>query len=92
MVLDMAKPKNRKSTKKPGMRGRDAARKLTLKVNILQVCTIDSSEVQFIVNHNSQSDGQNKSAKRWTNLQKKTIHIISLQRKREDTKDNGISP
>ena len=29
------------------------------------------------VNRNSQSDGQNKSAKRWTNLQKKTIRIIS---------------
>ena len=28
----------------------------------------------------------------WTNVQKKTIHIISLQRKRKDTKDNGISP
>ena len=75
-----------------GMRGRDAARKLTLQVNILQVFTIDFSEIQFIVNHNSQSDVQNKSAKRWTNLQKKTIHIVSLQRKREDTKDNGISP
>ena len=36
MVLDTAKLKNGKSTKKPGMRGRDAARKLTLKVNILQ--------------------------------------------------------
>ena len=42
------------------MRGRDAARKLTLKVNILQVFTIESSETQCIVNHNSQSDGQNK--------------------------------
>ena len=49
---------------------RDAARKLTLKVDILQVFTIDFSEIQFIVNHNSQSDGQNKSAKRWTNLSK----------------------
>ena len=37
MVLDTAIPKNRKSTKWPGMRGRDAARKLTLKVDILQV-------------------------------------------------------
>ena len=91
MVLDTAKPKNRKSTKKTGMRGRDAARKLTPKVDILQVFTIDFSEMQFIVNHNSQSDGQNRSAKRWTNLKKKTIHIISLQRNREDTKDNGIS-
>ena len=35
---------------------------------------------------------QNKSTKRWTNLQKKTIRIITLQRNLEDTKDNGISP
>ena len=66
-----------------GMRGRDAARKSTLKVNILQVFTIDFSEIQFIVNHNSQSDGQNKSAKSGMNLHKKTIHIVSLQRKRK---------
>ena len=91
MVLDMAKPNNKKSTIELGMRGRDASRKLTLKVNLLQVFTIDFSEIQIIVNHKSQSDGQNKSAKRWTNLQKKTIHNISLQRNREDTKDNGIS-
>ena len=83
------KPKNKKSTIWPGMRGRDASRKLTLKVDILQVNTIDFSEIQFNVDHNSQSDGQNKG---WTNLQKKTIHIVSLQRNREDTKDNGISP
>ena len=69
------------------MRERDGTRKLTLKVDILQVFTIDFSEIQFIVNYNSQSDGQNKRAKRWTNLQKKTIRIISLQRNREDTKD-----
>ena len=48
MVLDTAKPKNRKSTILPGMRGRDAARKLTLKVDILQVCTIDFSETKSI--------------------------------------------
>ena len=52
MVLDMAKPKNRKSTKKPGMRGRDAARKLTLKVNFSQVFKIDVPEIKFIVNYN----------------------------------------
>ena len=63
MVLDMAKPKNKNSTIQPGMGGRDAERKLTLMVDILQVFMIDSSEIQFIVNHNSQSDGQNKSAK-----------------------------
>ena len=54
------KLKNRKSTKKkPGMRGRDAAKELTLKVNISKVFTIDFSEIQFIVNHNLQLDGQN---------------------------------
>ena len=90
MVLDMARPKYKGSTTWLGMRGRDAVRKSALKVNILQVFTIDFSEIQFIVNHSSQSDGQNKSAKRWTNLQKKTIHIVSLQGKWKDTKDNGI--
>ena len=92
MVLDMAKPKNNKSTIWLGMRERDAVRKSALKVDILHVFTIDSSEIQFIVSHNSQSDGQNKNAKSWTNLQKKTLHIVSLQRKRKDTKDNGILP
>ena len=72
------------------MRGRDAVRKSTPKVNILQEFTIDFSEIQFIVNHNSQSDGPNKSAKSGTNLRKKTILVNSLQRKGEDTKDNGI--
>ena len=65
-------------------------RQSTLNVNILQVFTIDFSEIQFIVNHNSQSDGQNKSPKNGINLQKKIIHTNSLQRKREDTKDTGI--
>ena len=50
------------------MRGRDAVRKSTPKVNILQVITIDFLEIQFIVKHNSQSDGQNKSAKSEMNL------------------------
>ena len=63
MVLDTGKLKNRKSTIQPGTRGRDAAKELTLKVNFLQVFTIDFSEIQFfIVNHNSQLAGQNKSA------------------------------
>ena len=50
MVLDMAKPKNKENTIWPGMRGRDVATELTLKVNILQVFTIDFSEIQCIVN------------------------------------------
>ena len=39
----------------------------------------------------SQSDGQNESAKSGTNLQRKTIRVISLQRNLKDTNDNGIS-
>ena len=89
MVLDTARPRYKDNTIWLRMRGRDAVRKSTLKVNILQVFTI-FSEIQFIVNHNSQSDGHNKSAKSWMNLQKKTIHIISLQLNREDTEDNGV--
>ena len=66
---------------------------VTLKVNILlQVFTIDFSKTKSIVNHNSQSDGQSKSAKRGTNLQNKITRTISLQRNSKDTKDNGISP
>ena len=73
------------------MRGRDAVRKSTPKVNILQVFTIDFSEIQFIGNHNSQSDGQNDSAGCGMNLRKKTMHIVSLSRgKEKNTKENGI--
>ena len=85
MVLDTARPRYKENTTWLGMHGRDAVRKSTPKVNILQVFTIDSSEIQFVVNHNSQSDGQHRSANSC-----KSIHIVSLQRKREDTKDNGI--
>ena len=64
MVLDTIKPKYKENTIWFGMRGRDAARKSTLKVDIVQVFTIDFSEIQFIVNHVQESDGQNKSAKK----------------------------
>ena len=70
MVLDTAS----KKTIWLGMRGRDAVRKSTPKVNIIQVFTVDFSEIQFIVSHNSQSDDQNNSAKSGMNLRKKTIH------------------
>ena len=92
MVLDTARPKYKENTMWPGMRGRDAVRKSTPKVNISQVFTIEFSEIQSIVNHNSQSDGQNKSAESGTKLRTKTIQIDSLQRKDEDTKVNGILP
>ena len=91
MVLDMARPKNKKCAMWPGMRGRDAARKSNHEVNILQVFTVDFSEVQFVVNHNSQSDGQNQSAKIWTNLHKKTIHIVSLSRGNEKIPRTKVS-
>ena len=90
MVLDTARPRYKDNTTWLGMRGSDAVRKSNLKVNILQVFTIDFSEIHFNVNHNSQSDGQNKSAKSGMNLRKKIIHINSLRRKREDTTDIGI--
>ena len=76
--------------KTDGMRGRDAVRKSTPKVNILHVFTIDFSDIQFIVNHNSQSDGQNKSAESGMNLRQKIMLINSLQRKGVEKKDNGI--
>ena len=69
------------------MRGRDAAKELTPKVNILQVFTIDFSETKSVVNHNSQSDGQDKSAKRGTDWQSKITRTISLQKNSKDTKD-----
>ena len=62
MVLDTATLKNRKSTKKPVMRGRDAAKELTPKVNISQLFTIAFSETKSIVNHNSKLAGPSKSA------------------------------
>ena len=92
MVLDTAKLKNRKSTIKLSTRGRDAAKELTFKMNTTKVFAIVFSETKSVVKRNSQSAGQNKSAKSGMNLRKKTIHTNSLQRKREDTKDKGISP
>ena len=85
MVLDTARPKYKENTTWLG------SRKSTPKVIISQVFTNDFPEIQFIVNHNSQSDGQDGSAKSGMNFRKKTIHTNSLQRKGEDTKDNGIS-
>ena len=52
MVLDTARPRFKENATWLGMRGRDAVRKSIPKVNILQVFTIDFSEIQFIVNHN----------------------------------------
>ena len=62
MVLDTARPKYKENTTWLGMRGRDAAKELTLKVNISKVFTIVFSETKSIVNHNSQLAGPSKSA------------------------------
>ena len=77
MVLDTARPRYKENTNWLGMRRRDAARKSTPKVNFLQVFTIDFSEIQFVVNRNSQSDGQHKSAKKWDALAKED-HTYTL--------------
>ena len=70
MVLDTARPKDNENTIWPGMRGRDAVRKSTPKVNIIQVFTIDFSEIQFIVNHNSQSVWSEQKCIEWDELAK----------------------
>ena len=62
MVLDTVKLKNRKSTIWPGMRGRDAAKELTLKVKITKVFMIVFSETKSVVTHTSHSAGPSKSA------------------------------
>ena len=92
MVLVTAKLKNRKSTIQPGMRGRDAAKELTLKVNISKVFTTVFSETKSIVNRNSKLAGPSKSAWRWTSWHSKITRTVSLKRNSKDTKDNGISP
>ena len=53
MVLDTARPRYKENTTWLGMRGRDAARKSTPKVNITKVFTIVFSETKSIVNRNS---------------------------------------
>ena len=92
MVLGTVKLKNRNSTISPSTRGRDAAKELTLKVNISKVFTTAFSETTSIVIHSSQLAGPNKSALQWTNWQNKIARTVSLKRNSRDTKDSGISP
>ena len=51
---------------------------------MVQVFTIDFSEIQFVVNHNSQSDGQNKKCKEWDELAQEdhTYRITPVERRR----------
>ena len=79
MVLDTAKPKYKENTIWPGMRGRDAVRKSTPKVNILQVFTVDF--LRDPVYRESQLAfgwSENESAESGMNLRKKTIHTNPL--------------
>ena len=86
MVLDTAKPKYKKSTIWLGMRGRDVVRKSTREhfTSIHDRIPRDPvyRESRLAVGRSEQKSGMN--------MRKKTIHINSLQRKDEDTKDNGI--
>ena len=80
MVIDPVKLKNKHSTMRSGMRGRDAARELTLKVNILQVPTIGFSESESIVNLNSKLAGPSERWKEMDELEKQKTHVPSLSR------------
>ena len=85
MVLDMDRPQNKQSAIWPGMRGRDAARKSTLKVNISQVFTIDFSEIQFIVNESQLAIGwTEQKCKEWGELAKEdhTYRLTPNEKKR----------
>ena len=84
MVLDMAKPKNKQSTIWPGMRGRDAARKSTLKVNFLQVFTIDFSEIQVYRESQLAIGWTEQKCKEWDELAKEdhTYHLTPEEKKR----------
>ena len=90
MVLDTARPKNKKCTTWLGMRGRDAVRKSTLKVNILQVFTIDVSEIQFYRESQLAIGWSEQKCNEWDELAKEDHTYNSFLRKGEDTKDNGI--
>ena len=81
MVVDTARP----NTIWPGMRGRDAVRQSTPKVNILQVFTIDFSEIQFIVNHTQLAIGwSEQKCKEWDELAKEdhTYKLTPEERRR----------
>ena len=68
------------------MRGRDAVRKSTPKVNVLQVFTIDFSEIQFNRESQLAIGWSEQKCKEWDELAKED-HTYKLG---EDTKDNGI--
>ena len=80
MVLDTARPKYKENTTWPGMRGRDAARKSTLKVNILQVFTIDFSKIQFYRESQLAIGWSEQKCKEWDELAKEVLTYKLTQR------------
>ena len=90
MVLDMARPRYKENTTWLGMRGRDAVRKLTLKVNIFT--GVHDRFLRDPVYRESQLAiaWSEKMCKEWDELAKgdHTYKLIPVERK--DTKDNGI--
>ena len=82
MVLDMAKPKNKKGTIWPGMRGRDAARKLTLKVNILQVFTIDFSQIKCYRESQLAIGWTEQKCKKWDDAKEDHTYRLTPQEKK----------
>ena len=81
MVLDTARPRYKENTTWRGMRGRDAVRKPTPKVNIFQVFTIDFSvyrEPQCAIGWPKQK------CKEWDELAKEdhTYKLTSEERRR----------
>ena len=84
MVLDMARPKYKESTIWLGMRGRDAVRKSTLKGNILQVFTIDFSEIQIYHESQLAIGSTEQKCKEWDGLAKEdhTYHLTPEEKKR----------
>ena len=82
-MLDMARPKNKKSTIWPSMRVRDAARKSTLKGEHFE--GIHDRFFRDPVYRESQLaiGWTEQKCKEWDELARETIHIVSLQRKRK---------
>ena len=84
MVLDTARPRYEENAAWLGMRGRDAVRKSAPKVNILQVFTMDFSEIQFYRESQLAIGWSEQKCKEWDEPAKEDLHTNSLQRKGED--------
>ena len=70
MVLDTARSRYKENTTWLGMRGRDAVRMSTPKVNFLQVFTIDFSEIQFYHESQIAIGWSEQKCKEWDELPK----------------------